>query len=182
MREEGPTPGSTTRSEPDPDAGGPGHRAAAAGRSAARTRAQLATALARRGVPRDVAAAVLDRFEEVDLVDDEDYAREWVRARGGGRSRRALAHELAGKGVQAGVIRDVVDEIGPEDELATARELVRRRLPSMRGDDPVRRVRRLTGLLARRGYDSETVHRAIREACAEDSDGDPFDVDGRPAI
>ena len=80
------------------------------------------------------------------------------------------------------MIRDAVEQIGPEDELAAARELVRRRLPSMRGDDPVRRVRRLTGLLARRGYDSETVHRAIREACAEDPDGDPFDVDGGPAI
>jgi regulatory protein len=35
-----------------------------------RTRAQLAAAMARRGVPGEVAEKVLDRFEEVQLVDD----------------------------------------------------------------------------------------------------------------
>ena len=93
-----------------------------------------------------------------------------MRGRGGDHSRRALSHELAGKGVPDGVIREAVEQIGPGDELTAARELVRRRLPSMRGDDPARRARRLTGMLARRGYDSETVYRAVREACAEDAE------------
>ena len=165
-REEGPAPGSAMRSDPYSAARDIALRQLAA---APRTRAQLAAALVRRGVPREVAAAVLDRFEEVDLVDDADFARQWVRSRGGGHSRRALSHELAGKGVSAGVIREAVEQIGPGDELA-ARELVRRKLPSMRGDDPARRARRLTGMLARRGYDSETVYRAVREACAEDAE------------
>jgi len=166
-REEGPAPGSTMRSDPYSAARDIVLRQLAA---APRTRAQLAAALARRGVPREVAAAVLDRLEEVDLVDDADFARQWVRSRGGGHSRRALSHELAGKGVPDGVIREAVEQISPGDELVAARELVRRKLPSMRGDDPARRARRLTGMLARRGYDSATVYRAVREACAEDAE------------
>lgn len=132
---------------------------------APRTRAQLADALARRGVPDDIVQTLLDRFEEVDLVDDGEFSRMWVRSRHAGRglSRRALAHELRQRGVAEETVREAVDEIGPDDELAAARDLVRRRLPGIRGDDPQRRTRRLAGMLARKGYGSGVAMRAIRE-------------------
>jgi regulatory protein len=136
---------------------------------APRTRAQLAQAMARRGVPEEVASSVLDRFEQVDLVDDEDFARQWVASRhaGKGLSRRALSHELRLKGIDEDTVRDAVDEIDAEQEIEAARELVRRRLPSMRGDDPVRRSRRLASMLARKGYGSGAALRAIREVTGE---------------
>ena len=136
--------------------------------SAPRTRAQLAAALARRNVPDDVASAVLDRFEEVELVDDEDFARTWVRSRHSGRglARRALAHELRQRGVADDHVRDAVDEVSSEQELETARELVRRRLRTIH-DDPDRAVRRLVGMLARKGYGWGTASRAVRDVLAE---------------
>src|SRR4051794_41875958 len=42
-----------------------------------RTRLELERAMARRDVPSDVAAAVLDRFTEGGLVDDEAFAPAW---------------------------------------------------------------------------------------------------------
>jgi regulatory protein len=137
--------------------------------TAPRTRAQLAQAMARRGVPDDVAHAVLDRFEEVDLIDDEAFAREWVESRhaGKGLSRRALRHELRLKGIHDETVREAVDSIDAEQELEAARDLVRRRLPAMRGDDPIRRSRRLAGMLARKGYSSADALRAIREVTGE---------------
>lgn len=124
--------------------------------------------MARRGVAEDVAAAVLDRFEAVDLIDDEEFARQWVRSRhvGRGLARRALAYELRQRGVEDVVVREAVEEIDPDQELAAARALVRRRLPAMRGDDPARRTRRLAGMLARKGYGSGDAMRAIREELA----------------
>jgi len=121
--------------------------------------------MARRDVPDAVAEAVLDRFEEVSLVDDEEYSRQWVRSRhvGRGLAPRALTYELRQRGVQEEVVREAVQEIGPDEELAAARELVRRRLPAMAGDDPARRTRRLAGMLARKGYGAEVAFRAIRE-------------------
>ncbi len=153
---------------------------------APRTRAQLADAMARRDVPDAVAEAVLDRFEEVALVDDEEYSRQWVRSRhlGRGLAPRALSYELRQRGVQEQVVREAVQEIGPGEELAAARELVRRRLPAMAGDDPARRTRRLAGMLARKGYGAEVAFRAIREAGREfdlDAEDDPPAVDGGPA-
>jgi regulatory protein len=137
--------------------------------AAPRTRAQLADALARRGVADDVAAAVLDRFEQVDLVDDDAFARMWVRSRhlGRGLAPRALAHELRQRGVPDEIVRDAVDEIDADAELEAARTLVRRRLPAMLGDDPARRTRRLAGMLARKGYGAAIAFRAVRDVAVE---------------
>ena len=132
--------------------------------NAPRTRAQLAEVLARRGVPDEVARSLLDRFEEVDLIDDEQFSRMWVRSRhlGRGLSKRALAHELRRRGVADPTVREAVDEISADDELAAARDLVRRRLPGLRGDEPLRRARRLAGMLARKGYGAGVAMQAVR--------------------
>jgi regulatory protein len=136
---------------------------------APRTRAQLSAAMARRDVPDEVAEAVLDRFEEVNLVDDEEFARRWVSSRhlGRGLARRALAYELRHRGVDDATVQTAVAEIDDDAELAAARDLVRRRLPSMNGDDPARRARRIAGMLARKGYSSGTAVRALREVLDE---------------
>ena len=53
--------------------------------AAPRTRAQLASALRRRGVPEAAAEAVLGRFTEVKLIDDATFASAWVESRHHGR-------------------------------------------------------------------------------------------------
>lgn len=139
-----------------------------------RTRAELARALARRGVPGDVSDQVLSRFSEVGLIDDAAFARAWVESRHAGRglARRALAHELRRKGVGDEEVGSAVDELSPETELATARALVVRRLPSTRGVDGRARVRRLAGMLARKGYSPSLSLRVVREALADEADAD----------
>jgi len=71
--------------------------------AAPRTRAQLYSALSRRGVPDETAEAVLGRFAEVGLIDDAMFAASWVESRhhGRGLSARALAAELRQRGVAA---------------------------------------------------------------------------------
>ena len=130
-----------------------------------RTRRQLADALARKGIEDDVIARTLDRYEELRLVDDEAFAEAWVETRhhGRGLSRRALAYELRHRGVEDATVREAVAEISADDELAAARRIVRSRLPSTRGDYPARRMRRLAGILARKGYGQGVAMRAIRE-------------------
>ena len=138
-----------------------------------RTRTQLAAAMRRRGVPDDVAQSVLDRFEDVALVDDQEFARQWVTTRhtGRGLARRALSYELRQRGVADDLVKDAVDELTRDDELAAARALVRRRAPSMRADDPARRTRRLAGMLARKGYSGALAMQAIQAELGESADG-----------
>jgi regulatory protein len=134
--------------------------------AAPRTRAQLATALARRGVPAEAAEAVLDRFAEVQLIDDAMFARAWVESRhhGRGLARRALAAELRQRGVETNDIKAAVSDLDPEREYATARALIERRLPGTRGLARPARFRRLMGVLARKGYPEGLAYRVVREA------------------
>lgn len=141
-----------------------------------RTRKQLADALAKRDVPEDVAADVLSRFEDVGLINDAAFADAWVESRhhGRGLARRALARELRTKGVDPDLIDEAVGQLDSEQEEATARELVARKLRSTRGMERDRRVRRLAGVLARKGYPQGVALRVVKQALeaeGEDTEG-----------
>jgi regulatory protein len=133
---------------------------------APRTRAQLARALARRGIPAAVADEVLSRFTDVGLIDDAAFARAWVESRhhSRGLAARALRGELKHRGIDEDEIREAVDTLAPDEEAATARRLVERKLASTRGLAADARVRRLAGMLARKGYPAGLSFRVIREA------------------
>ncbi len=130
-----------------------------------RTRKELADALARRGVPDEAAAEVLGRFAEVGIVDDALFASLWVssRHRGRGLAGRALGQELRRKGIDDETAREAVGQLDPGEEAETARSLVRRKLPGTRGLTTDARVRRLAGMLARKGYGAGLAFRIVRE-------------------
>lgn len=119
-----------------------------------RTRAELHGQLAKRGYPEDISASVLDRLATVALVDDADFAEQWVQARHirAGKSRRALAAELHTKGVDKEVITTALAGIDADAERDRAEELVRAKLRRETLNDEARVTRRLVGMLARRGY------------------------------
>ncbi|MCX3060508.1 recombination regulator RecX [Streptomyces beihaiensis] len=131
-----------------------------------RTRSQLAEALRKRDIPDEVAEEVLSRFEEVGLINDSAFADAWVESRhhGRGLARRALARELRTKGVDSTVIDEAVGQLDAEQEEETARELVARKLRSTRGLDRDKRLRRLAGMLARKGYPEGMALRVVRQA------------------
>jgi regulatory protein len=133
---------------------------------APKTRQQLADLLGKRGVPESAAEAVLDRFGEVGLIDDAAFARAWVSSRQAGRglARRALTAELRAKGVDPEVAAEAVDVVDDDDERATARVLVERRLRAMTRLDRTTASRRLVGMLARKGYGGGLAAAVVREA------------------
>ncbi len=129
--------------------------------AAPRSRAQLAKKLAERDVPDDVATAVLDRFTEVGLVDDAAYAEVLVRSQQltRGLGRRGLAHELRAKGVDDATAAEALEQVDDASEEALARQLVERKLRSMSRLEPDVKIRRLAGMLARKGYPQGLVMR-----------------------
>jgi regulatory protein len=142
--------------------------------AAPRTRAELAAALSRRGVPDDAAEAVLGRFTDVGLIDDAAFARAWVESRhySRGLSRRSLSAELRQHGVEAEEIREAVSTLDPEQEVATARRLVEQKMAGTRGQPPEARIRRAAGTLARKGYPPGLVFRLIKEVLEQEGSGE----------
>jgi len=139
----------------------------------ARTRAELAGQLTKRGYPDDVSAAVLDRLADVGLVDDEDFAEQWVRSRrlNAGKGKRALASELRTKGIDDEVIADVLADIDSDAERVRAEQLVADKLRRERltnDTDDVKVARRLVGMLARRGYQQSMAFDVVKVALASE--------------
>jgi regulatory protein len=134
----------------------------------ARSRAELIDKMAKRGYPDEVVETVLGRLVAVGLVDDEDFAAQWVRSRHtySGKGKRALAAELRTKGVDAEVIAAALDGIDAGAERVRAEQLVDRKLRREMladGDDP-KVMRRLVGMLARRGYSQSMAVAVVTDA------------------
>src|ERR1700739_1461150 len=143
----------------------------------ARTRAELAGQLKKRGYPDDVSTKVLDRLAKVGLVNDADFAEQWVQSRraSAGKGNRALAAELRTKGLDDDVIEAALSGIDGATEYDRAVKLVRSRLrrESLDGDQANEKAkakakvaRRLVGILARRGYSESLCFDVVRTELA----------------
>jgi regulatory protein len=130
-----------------------------------RTRHELASAMAAKNVPDEVAAGLLNRFEELGLVDDEAFAQRWVESRQTRRhrSRLALRRELSGKGVDRETVDGVLSTVSVEDELDAARAYAEKVSGSLSGLESVVRRRRLTDRLARRGFGFGVISRVLKD-------------------
>ncbi|MGW6034053.1 regulatory protein RecX [Gordonia terrae] len=139
----------------------------------ARSRQEMRDRLTRKGFEPEVVDEVMARLEQHKLLDDEEFASEWVRSRhlNSGKGRVALRHELRTKGVDESVISEALADIDPDDEREIASGLVARKLtPSVVdriGDDRAERdkaMRRLVGMLVRRGYSQSLAFEVVGEA------------------
>ncbi|WP_081876915.1 regulatory protein RecX [Nocardia rhamnosiphila] len=131
----------------------------------ARSRAELAQRLSAKGYSFEVTQQALGRLAEVGLIDDADFARQWVRQRHGfsGKGRRALEQELRRKGVSQEDSAAALDTVTADDEYERATELVRRKLRSLpAGLDREKSIRRLVGMLARRGYGHSVAFAVVK--------------------
>jgi Uncharacterized protein conserved in bacteria len=132
----------------------------------AKSRKQLADKLDDRDVPPEVAQRVLDRFAELQLIDDAAFADSWVRgrARTRGLSRSALKRELRTKGIADELAAEALEQLSDADELGMARELVEKKVRSMpAGLERDKGVRRLVSMLGRKGYGPGVAFRVVNE-------------------
>ncbi|WP_207390545.1 recombination regulator RecX [Rhodococcus sp. ABRD24] len=141
----------------------------------ARSRNELEQKLVQKGYPQSVIDEVLGRLADVGLVDDAAFAEQWVHSRHtySGRGRRALATELRRKGIDEQTSTEALAQISSDDEYDRARELVRKKLVRVSpGDiadsaDRERMMRRLVGMLARRGYQSSMSFAVVKSELAD---------------
>lgn len=146
------------------------------------TRGELAARLARREVTPEVAAAVLDRFEEVRLIDDQRYAERYAVQRQSARSlsRSAVRRELLGKGIDAELADEALEAIDDDTEQQTALDLARRKARPMVGLPRDKQYRRLAGALARKGYSAALVNATVGLVLGELANQAAGDVDPAP--
>jgi regulatory protein len=136
------------------------------------TERELTDRLAARAYsPADIEAAI-GRLRDKGFLNDarlaEDRAATLVTRRHG---RHSATRKLDAAGVDDDVVRRVVEKtFEPIDELAMAREILRKKSRSMAGLDDPTRYRRAFGVLLRKGYDEELIRTAIRDELDIDTD------------
>ncbi|NJC81787.1 regulatory protein RecX [Planosporangium mesophilum] len=130
----------------------------------------------KRGIDDEIVDSVLDRYDEVGIINDEAFARAWVTSRhhGKGLARRALAGELRRKGVDPDAVGEALDELDPQTEEETAKALVARRMRIERSAPPDAAFRRLVGMLARKGYPAGLAIRVVKDALAAEAETAEF--------
>lgn len=135
-----------------------------------RTRSDLARRLKEKGYEAAVIDAVLERLAGVGLVDDVEFARAFLAGRWGRRASgwRVLENDLRRRGVS---VEDIAAarvrfeaERGGVDELAGALRAIEQAARRYAKLDPQVRRRRLWGMLARKGFDGDTIEAALRAA------------------
>lgn len=144
-------------------------KAVAALAARAHARHELEQKLLRSGYRPNTVEMVLYKLESNGLLDDADFARQWVESRSNrklGRSR--IAQELRRKGVSADEAEEALQAISDEDQLSGAIALVEKALARPKpNEDPRKTAARITAMLARRGYPWETARAAIEHVMEE---------------
>jgi regulatory protein len=148
---------------------------------AARPRAarDLERVLVRKGEPAEHVAVAIQRLIALGLLDDAQFARQFIRARiaGAGLSRRRLQSELWRRGVARDVIDTALAEVMAEDDVdedAQIAAVAAKKLRTLRSADPAAARRRLYAFLARRGYDGSAIRRVMDSLPANCND-EPID-------
>jgi regulatory protein len=131
----------------------------------AKSRDELLKQLLKRGVESETANSVLDSLELQGLLNDLEFAKLWSESRQRAKklSKRVIAGELRAKGVSQDIINEVIEAIDDEAEYRQAFLLAERKYNSISHLDPEVIYRRISGLLARKGYGHGVCAKIMRE-------------------
>lgn len=132
-----------------------------------RSIAEVRKNLAAHEVPEDLIDETIQRLKDNSILNDLNFAREWVTNRKElrPRSRLALRMELRQKGIAEDVIQLVLDEIVDDDALAlmAAKKYSHR----LEGLDLSDFRKKLTAYLSRKGFNFSSINPAIRSVWSE---------------
>jgi regulatory protein len=120
--------------------------------------------LSRKDIPDDVVEETIVTFRRVRLLNDEEYARAFVRDRLRLKPKASsmLRRELGAKGISREIVEAVLEEEKPED-ASIAHELAAQWLSRRRTPDNLTAKRRLAGFLQRRGFPASVIYDVIHE-------------------
>jgi regulatory protein len=139
----------------------------------AHSRVELLRKLTRRGYDGPAIGTAMTRLEELGYLDDQSFARSFVRRRGSVRGPRALSAELAARGVDRAQVDTAVAEFGESEQLAAATQIAER-LYARKPSSGYKEILDQVGTkLIRRGFSVSVARAACHSVLAGRSDGSP---------
>ncbi|MCK4801399.1 MAG: RecX family transcriptional regulator [Anaerolineales bacterium] len=116
-----------------------------------RSEQEIRLNLQKHQIPEMIIQPVLDRLREVSLVNDIEFAQNWIENRREfhPRGKRALRSELYRKGISDQIIEEALQDIN-EEELAL--KLARKKIGKLKNLDKSTFQEKMYGFLSRRGF------------------------------
>ncbi|MBQ8555123.1 MAG: regulatory protein RecX [Clostridia bacterium] len=138
----------------------------------ARSKREVEQRLLQAGYRPCTVEMVVYKLEREHILDDADFARQWVESRSShklGRSR--IAMELRRKGIASDEAEEALSAIEDDDQLKGAVALAQKAAARIKpGEDPRKAANRIAGMLARRGYSWDIAKAAIDRTMGEPDD------------
>lgn len=135
--------------------------------------------LRRRGVEAELIDRIIDSLKKRRFIDDRRYAMAFARSRQqyNGWGRRKIALALSAKRIGRELIEEALEQIEPDEYVDALAAMIGRWAASM--ERPLSRENRLklTRRALGRGYDYDSIKRALQAISSGDSDDEEFDIE-----
>lgn len=127
------------------------------------SRKELEDKIARMAASREAAKAAAEHMEEIGLVDDGQFARDFARMLFERKQygARRVRQELLQKGIDREIIAEILEEYAEEDSTEIIRGILTRKYPAFAEDEKIRR--RAVAALQRFGYGFDEIKAAMRD-------------------
>jgi regulatory protein len=114
----------------------------------------------------------------VGLINDQALATNYVSSQHGrkGLGKNALRQQLRAKGISDDVAMEAISQISEDQEFQAAFALACKKIRSLQKDDPKTQLRKIVGVLARKGYSSNLSFRVAKEVITDLPDGLPVEI------
>lgn len=141
----------------------------------ARSKHEVSQKLLQAGYRPCTVEMVIYKLEREHILDDEDFAKQWVEARSSSKmGKQRIAMELRRKGVSTTTAEEALMEVEDDDQLESATALAQKAYArAKRDEDPRKTAQRISGMLARRGFGWDVTKRAV-QAAMQDAPDDEY--------
>lgn len=129
-----------------------------------RSEQELKERLINKGISKAVASSTVQDLKRQGLIDDRSLAENLKRE---ALSRKFLSQQGAIRFLHhRGIPHKIINQVLDDDEIIdihNARRLVHKKIKNLRNFSSLQVKKKLYGLLARRGYPSDTIHKVLKE-------------------
>lgn len=110
--------------------------------------------------------ATIEKLKQKNLINDKEFAKAWIEARGEKKSSRAIQSELFKKGIGREIIEEVMSDeegLSSQNQEKIAKQLLEKRMDRWKNLSPLEKKKKMYEFLLRRGFGYDVVKYVIEK-------------------
>ncbi len=134
-----------------------------------RSKKEISDRLASARFDEEVIGLVLYKLEKENLLDDRDFAAQWVQSRSRKYGSSRISRELHLKGIDEDTASEVLENLSEDEQLLRATDFATKKIRTQRSCDDAQKLKqRVTAAILRRGYSWNIALKAYHQALLQE--------------